>query len=150
MTTFLSMDKTFLTGEEFEEVKEYAYGSWYSDDPAPLVAEKTDGKLFTDAQLDQLCSDFLSNDLRFVEAILARPELKPHHIDLVLCRVGHYAINSVFRVCKNLTPEQIDIGLNHEIYYVRKNAYLNPCCNEAKKVWYHLKYGDELEFQNDG
>lgn len=107
-------------------------------DPAKypeLFGEKT----FTDEQMWAILNGFMSTPLDFTQVFLARPEIKPEHIDKIMEIGCSPDIDLIYSMCETLTPSQIEFGLARSAFAVA--AYNHPCCTEEQKVRHNLMGG---------
>lgn len=98
----------------------------------------------TDKELTEWCHSLIESDSIWPDKDTTKfysttfyDLLEPHHVDILLSG-DDYDVRTAFCYIENMTPEQIDFGLNHDDLSVRHHALNHSRCTEAQKVWYHL------------
>lgn len=94
----------------------------------------------TSQQCDLLIELCIAYDC--ISSLFKIVELSSDHVDLLLRRDHAYGRYLVFRKIPILTSEQIGRGLDDDDIDVRHVAHLHPCCTEAQKVKYLLKWSE--------
>lgn len=97
------------------------------------------GFSFTPSQITKLCE--VSTEKEFPQVYLRSLNLTSEDIDILIKSDNTVALRKIFDSIPLLTPEQIEIGLNHPINFVREGALKHQNCTEAQKVQYFLKWG---------
>lgn len=110
------------------------------------IDEETAVSLFdiqklTDAQLTVLCEHVKHIPSGFVITLVTHERISKSHIDIILERGFASDRELVYVRYANITPEQLDVGLNDKFVEVQHKAYNHPKCTEAQKVAYLLKWG---------
>lgn len=101
---------------------------------------------FSDAELTDFCRALVVSRYHWPMSDQRLMVLQKHHIDILLSSHNGFDVFTVFGLFSDLSPDQIEFGLNHPHVRVRDAAYKHKCCTDEQKVRYELTHGGENAF----
>lgn len=99
---------------------------------------------FNHAQLTALCKLAVRDNSHIIDVLISHHRLSESHIDILIDSKFTSDRYSVFDNHRQmLSPRQIGLGLNDEYQFIRHAASEHPCCTDAQRVAYRLKWGND-------